>query len=142
VSFGYHPYLKIPSAPRETWDIELAASRRLVLDEHGIPTGERQPVGQTRLSLNQTSWDTPFDGLADPAAWRATGGDAAVTVTFRSGYGFAQVFSPAGTEFICFEPMTATTNALGSGDGLRIVPPMGEHRAEFSVTLAEGQPAA
>jgi galactose mutarotase-like enzyme len=141
VSFGYHPYLTIPSAPRETWDIELGASQRLVLDEHGIPTGERQPVDETRVRLNETSWDTPFDDLADPPAWRATSGHAGLTVTFRSGYDFAQVFSPAGTEFICFEPMTATTNALNSGDGLRIVPPMGEHRAEFSVTLVEDQPA-
>lgn len=136
VSFGYHPYLRNPSAPRESWEVELAASRRLVLDARGIPTGERQPIAQSRVTLEETSWDTPFDGLAHPARWRAAGGDAAMTVTFESGYEFAQVFAPAGQEFICFEPMTATTNALNSGDGLRIVPPGGEHHAEFAVTLA------
>ena len=36
--------------------------------------------------------------------------------------------------------MTATTNALNSGDGLRIVPPGGEHRAEFTVTLTGDPP--
>jgi aldose 1-epimerase len=142
VSFGYHPYLRNPSAPRENWQVELAASRRLLLDEHGIPTGERQPVAQTRVTLDDTSWDTPFDHLAHPARWRASGGDATMTVTFESGYDFAQVFAPAGQQFICFEPMTATTDALNSGDGLRIVPPGGEHRAEFTVTLAEAQPAS
>jgi aldose 1-epimerase len=74
-----------------------------------------------------------------PARRRAAGGDAAMIVTFRSGYDFAQVFAPAGQEFICFEPMTATTDALNSGDGLRIVAPGGAHRAEFTVTLA-GEP--
>jgi aldose 1-epimerase len=142
VSFGYHPYLRNPSAPRDTWEVELAASRRLVLDERSIPTGEREPVAQTRVTLNETSWDTPFDGLARPATWRAAGGDAAMTVTFRSGYDFAQVFAPAGQEFICFEPMTATTNALNSGDGLRILPPGGEHRAEFTVSLAGDPPGS
>jgi aldose 1-epimerase len=141
VSFGYHPYLRNPSAPRQTWEVELAASRRLVLDDHGIPTGEREPVAQPRVTLGETSWDTPFDGLAHPARWRAAGGDGAMTVTFRAGYEFAQVFAPAGTEFICFEPMTAATNALGSGDGLRIVDPGGEHRAEFTVALASEPPA-
>jgi len=140
VSFGYHPYMRNPSAPRDTWEVELAASRRLVLDERGIPTGEREPVTQIQVTLEHSSWDTPFDGLAHPARWRATGGNAAMTVTFRSGYDFAQVFAPAEQEFICFEPMTATTNALNSGDGLRIVPPGGEHRAEFTVRLAGESP--
>ena len=135
VSFGYHPYLRNPSAPRETWEVELAASRRLVLDDHGIPTGEREAVTQPRVTLGESSWDTPFDGLADPARWRATGGGTGMTVTFEAGYTFAQVFAPAGTEYICFEPMTAATNALNSGDGLRIVAPGAEHRAKFTVTL-------
>ena len=142
VSFGYHPYLRNPSAPRERWEVELAASRRLVLDDHGIPTGEREPVAQSRVTLGETSWDTPFDGLAQPARWRAAGGGAAMTVTFGSGYEFAQLFAPAEQEFICFEPMTAATNALNSGDGLRILAPGAEHRAEFTVTVAEAQRAS
>jgi galactose mutarotase-like enzyme len=140
VSFGYHPYLRLPNAPRDTWDVELAASRRLVLDERGIPTGKREPVTQTRVKLGQTSWDTAFDGLALPARWRAAGAEQTVTVTFGAGYEFAQVFAPAGQEFICFEPMTAPCDALNSGDGLRIVPPGGERRAEFSVTVTSGSP--
>jgi aldose 1-epimerase len=142
VSFGYHPYLKMPDAPRENWEIELAASHRLVLDERSIPTGEREPVTQTRVTLDETNWDTPFDGLTLPARWRAAGGAGAMTVTFRAGYEFAQVFAPAGTEFICFEPMTAATDALNSGDGLRIVAPGAEHRAMFNVTLAGEPPAS
>jgi galactose mutarotase-like enzyme len=142
VSFGYHPYLRIPSAPRDTWDVELAASRRLVLDERGIPTGEREPVLQTCVKLGRSSWDTGFDGLARPARWRASGGAQSVTVMFEAGYDFAQVFAPDGEEFICFEPMTAPCDALNSGDGLRIVPLGEEHRGVFSVTVTSGSPAS
>jgi aldose 1-epimerase len=142
VSFGYHPYLRIPSAPRETWEVELAASRRLVLDQRGIPTGERERVARTRVTLGESSWDTAFDGLAHPARWRAAAGESAITVTFRSGYEFAQLFAPAGQEFICFEPMTAPSDALNSGDGLRIVAPGDEHHAEFTVAFAEAPPAS
>jgi aldose 1-epimerase len=139
VSFGYHPYLRIASAPRSTWDVELAASRRLVLDERGIPTGEREPVAERRVKLGDTGWDTPFDGLTRPTRFRVTGG-ATLTVTFRTGYDFAQVFAPAGEDFICFEPMTAPTDALNSGDGLRVVAPGEEHRAEFTVAVASSPP--
>ena len=142
VSFGFHPYLRTAGAPRDTWDIELAASRRLVLDERGIPTGEREPVTQLGFKLADSSWDTPFDRLTQPAQFSVTGGDAKLSVAFRTGYEFAQVFAPAGEDFICFEPMTATTDALNSGDGLRIVPPGEEHRAEFTVAVASRSPRA
>jgi galactose mutarotase-like enzyme len=135
VSFGYHPYLQIEGVPREGWEVELGASRRLALDERSIPTGEREPVTEPRVTLGQSSWDTPFDGLPHPARFSVKGGGSMVTVTFRDGYEFAQVFAPAGEEFICFEPMTAPANALISGDGLPIVPPGGEHRAEFTVSV-------
>ena len=135
VSFGYHPYLRLPSAPRETWDVELGASQRLVLDERSIPTGQREPVNERRLTLAQTSWDDALDGLTEPARFGVAAGDTKMTVTFRSGYDFAQVFAPAGQEFICFEPMTATSDALNTGDGLRVVAPGQQHVAEFAVAI-------
>ncbi|MBV9197841.1 MAG: aldose 1-epimerase, partial [Solirubrobacterales bacterium] len=139
VSFGYHPYLCIPQAPRATWEVELGASRRLVLDERSIPTGKREPVTEHRTKLGETSWDDAFDDLTVPARFGVAGGETKLTVTFRTGYDFAQVFAPAGEQFICFEPMTATSDALNSGDGLQIVTPGGEHRAEFAVAI-EGPP--
>jgi aldose 1-epimerase len=140
VSFGYHPYLRIPDAPRETWQVELAASRRLVLDERGIPTGEREPVSERRLTLAQTSWDDAFDGLTQPAIFGVAAGDMRMTVTFRSGYDFAQLFAPADPPCICFEPMTAASAALNSGDGLRIVTAGDQHRAEFAIAVTDHVP--
>jgi galactose mutarotase-like enzyme len=136
VSFGYHPYLRIPDSPRETWDVELGATRRLVLDQRSIPTGEREPVIERRINLGHTSWDAAFDGLSVPPQFSAAAGQAEITVTFETGYGFAQLFAPAEQEFICFEPMTATSNALNSGDGLQILAPGGEHQAKFTIAIA------
>jgi len=42
---------------------------------------------------------------------------ATVTVGSLEGHSYAQVYAPAGGDFICFEPMTAPTDALVSGDG-------------------------
>ena len=44
-----------------------------------------------------------------------------MTVAFDAGYPCAQIYAPAGEPVICFEPMTAPTNALVSGTGLRTV---------------------
>ena len=52
------------------------------------------------------------------------GGDPGVTEQKS-----AQIFSPPGAPFVCFEPMTAPANALRSGDGLRRV-------AQFSAAFA------
>jgi galactose mutarotase-like enzyme len=142
VSFGYHPYVRIPDAPRETWQVELGASRRLVLDERSIPTGQREPVSERRLRLAQSAWDDAFDGLTQPAAFDVAAGGTRITVTFRSGYDFAQVFAPADQQYICFEPMTAASAALNSGDGLRIIADGGKHRAEFSIAVTTTRPSA
>jgi aldose 1-epimerase len=135
VSFGYHPYVRIPDSPRETWQIELGASRRLLLDELGIPTGQREPVSERHVTLAQTSWDDAFDGLSQPAVFSVAADDTRIGVTFRSGYDFAQVFAPADQRCICFEPMTAASAALNSGDGLRIIAAGEEHRAEFAIAV-------
>ena len=59
------------------------------------------------------------------------GGGRRLAVEFRSGYPYAQVFAPAGEEFICFEPMTAPVNALRSGEGLRFAEPGRPFTAEW-----------
>jgi aldose 1-epimerase len=46
------------------------------------------------------------------------------------------VYAPPGRNFICFEPMTAPTDALRSGTGLTVLAPGDSYRAavEFTVT--------
>ena len=136
IAFGFHPYLRLPGAPRADWEVTLPARRRLNLDERGIPTGpgERRPA--TRLALAERSFDDGYDALACRSAFSVTGGGRVLTVELESGYPAAQVFSPRGTEFICFEPMTAPTNALLSGEGLRRVAPGDAFTAAFSIAVS------
>jgi len=136
VSFGFHPYLRVPNSPREEWRVTLGAFRRLVLDQNMIPTGEREPVARRSVYLDDLSFDDAFDALAVPAEFTAGGDKYGVSVEFLDGFPYAQVYAPAGKDFICFEPMTAPTNALNSGDGLSLVSPGELHRATFRISVS------
>jgi galactose mutarotase-like enzyme len=138
VSFGYHPYLRVPGAGRESWHVKLGAFRRLMVDERMIPTGEREPVARRDLCLGHQSFDDGFDALSVPAEFEVAAEDFALTVRFLEGFSYAQVYAPIGHDFICFEPMTAPTNALNSGAGLALVRPGAEYRAAFSVAISAG----
>jgi aldose 1-epimerase len=140
VSFGYHPYTGVPGIDRESWQITLGAFRRLRLDDRMIPTGEREPVDQRSFVLADANLDDPFDALAVPPEFVAAADGSALTVEFLSGYSYAQVYAPVGQQFICFEPMTAPTNALNSGDGLQVMAPGETYRAEFKIALARAAP--
>jgi aldose 1-epimerase len=136
VSFGYHPYLTIPCTGRGGWQVELPVTRRLLLDERMIPTGASEPFGTPRFELGQSGWDDAFTGLARPHRFAASAAGRRIELEFLEGYPYAQVFAPAGESFICFEPMTAPTNALLSGADLPLVGPGEVFRAAFRVSVA------
>jgi aldose 1-epimerase len=136
LAFGYHPYLALPGVPREQWEVSLPVRRRLMLDEHGVPTGASEPVEPFRGPIGDRTWDDGFDRLAPGEPFVVAGGGRRVEVAFGEGYPVAQVFAPPGKELICFEPMTAPTNALVSGDGLRTVAPGQSAAAQFAVRVA------
>jgi aldose 1-epimerase len=56
-------------------------------------------------------------------------------VEFLAGYPYAQVFAPSEQEFVAIEPMTAPTNALTTGRGLRVVAPGERFEAAFRVRV-------
>jgi aldose 1-epimerase len=116
VAFGFHPYLRIPGSPRRDWRVALGATQRLVLDEHMIPTGAQEPLVERDFVLGEQS-------------------KTSLTVTFEEGFAYAQVYAPPGHDYICFEPMTAPTNALVSGVGLVLVAPGDEYRARWRVVV-------
>jgi galactose mutarotase-like enzyme len=136
VSFGFHPYLRIPGGARAAAELRLPVQRRLVLDDSMIPTGETEPFEPGARSLGDTTWDDGFRDLLTPARFVLEGSDATVSLTFLRGYDFAQVFAPPGSDFVCFEPMTAPTNALVSGGpDLNVVAPGGRYDAAFEITV-------
>lgn len=135
ISFGWHPYLQLPGLPRSEWQVRLPVRRRLVLDDRGLPTGGTEDVEPYRGRVGDRTWDDGFDRLEDPVEFGLSGGGREVTVAFGDGYPVAQVFAPPGQELICFEPMTAPTNALVTGEGLGLAAPERPFRATFSISV-------
>ena len=119
IAFGFHPYLTLPGVPREEWRVGLPRRRHLELDGRGIPTGRGEPRSARAFRLGELGFDGGYDGIAPGSRFTVAGGGREVAVVFDSGYPVAQVYSPPGAPFICFEPMTAPTDALRSGAMLR-----------------------
>jgi aldose 1-epimerase len=134
VSFGFHPYLV---CDRRDATIELPVRRRALLDDRGLPTGEHQVVAPGSLDgpLGDRAFDDSFDELAAAPVFSVADAHRTISIEFVSGWTVAQVYSPAGAEFICFEPMTAPVDALRSGHGLRWVAAGERFEAEFAVSI-------
>jgi aldose 1-epimerase len=135
VSFGYHPYFTLPGAPREEWQIEVPVAERLMLDEQMIPTGAREPVGGLDGPLGDRTFDDGYAAVDHARPFAVEGAGRRIEVRFDDRFPFAQVYSPPGAAFICFEPMTAPTNAMRRGEDLPIVAAGGAFSARWSVTV-------
>jgi galactose mutarotase-like enzyme len=140
ISFGLHPYLRLPRTDRRRWTIEMPVRRRVVLDARGLPTGEFETLAPGALSgpLADRTFDDCFDRLdappgGGPIVFSLQDERRRVSVELVEGYDVAQVFAPAGSDFICFEPMTAPVNALADGRGLRFAEPGEPFSAEFAI---------
>jgi aldose 1-epimerase len=133
VSFGFHPYLVPPGAPRAAWEVAMPAMTHLALDEHGLPTGAGTPLAAERFVLGERTYDDAFALDADTARFAVSDGDRRLVVEFEDGFPYAQVFAPPNNDVICFEPMTAPVDALRTHDGLRLVAPGERATATFAL---------
>jgi aldose 1-epimerase len=135
VAFGFHPYLRIPGASRATAEMDLPVRRVLLHDASLLPSGETEPCEPGPRPLGDTAWDDEFSELADPPRFVLRGDESEISLTFLRGYRFAHVFAPAGSDFVCFEPMTAPTNALLTGADLPVVAPGRRYEAAFEIAV-------
>jgi galactose mutarotase-like enzyme len=116
IAFGWHPYFNLPDDARVT----LPVHSRLVLDERKLPTGEVEPVDYPPdMPVAGQAFDDGYIDVPDGARFVLRGAGRELSVDFLRGYHCAQVFLPPGQGLIAFEPMTAPTNALETGTGLR-----------------------
>jgi aldose 1-epimerase len=130
--FGFHPYLQLPGVPRQQWIIETPPMRHLQLDERGLPTGEAVHEHAAKEPLLDKTFDDGYDEVAEGAVFAVSGGDRRIEVHFEQGYPAAQIFAPEGQDLVCFEPMTAPTDALRRG-GYRSAQPGDWGVAQFSI---------
>lgn len=136
ISFGWHPYLRLPGVRRAQWHVEMPVAERAVLDDRGIPTGDTDPIDIEPGPLGELVFDDLFPGIEQGARFVLAGGGRHLAVAFDSGYPVAQVYAPEGQDLICFEPMTAPTNALVSGHGLRHAQPGETFAARFRIEVS------
>jgi len=139
VSFGFHPYFGLPDFPRAQWRLELPAMRRLVLDPRGIQTGDEVPFDGLDAQLGELAFDDGFALMAEQASFSIAGAARRITVEFLEGYLYAQIYAPKDKDYIALEPMTAPTNALTSGRGLRLVKSGEQFRAVFRICIDASQ---
>ncbi len=133
IAFGWHPYLVIPGVPREEWVLGLPTRRHLLV-EGGIPTGKTVACPRFEEALAGHSFDDGYDELAEPVL-TLTGGGRSLAVHLEHGYPVTQVFAPPGQELVALEPMTAPTDALRTGHGLRHAQPGEPFTARFSIAV-------
>jgi aldose 1-epimerase len=141
LSIGYHPYFRLHDAPRDQWKVHLAAREHVMLSKLLIPTGERKPVSfPDPVSLDGTQLDDVFINLVrgsdSNAEFWVQGKRERITVVYGPKYPVAVVYAPSGRDFICFEPMTAVTNAMnlahtGKYAELQSIPAAQEWRESF-----------
>ena len=143
VGVGYHPYFQVPDIPRDQCKVHVAAREHLELSPELIPTGERTPVTYPDpVSLATTQLDDVFSHLVrgkdERAEFWVEGGGKKISVVYGPKYTVAVIYAPPGKDFICFEPMSAITDAFnlahsGIYKELQSIPPGGTWRESFWV---------
>lgn len=134
VSFGWHPYWKVPG-PRGSWIVGLSDVAHLRLDRRGIPTGgsHAEPRGVAPLRGRELDDLYAFSGPRRSATLE--GGGRRLRLDLDAGYPYLQIYAPGDGRFCCLEPMTAPTNALVTGDH-RVVPAGEAFTATFVATVS------
>lgn len=137
IAFGFHPYLQLPGLARSEWEIEAPVRERLQLDERMLPTGRREPVEIESGSLGSRTFDDAFLAPDAGEPFVLSGGGRRLELRMGEGYPFAQIYAPDDLDAVAFEPMTAPTNALVSGEALRMLPAGESFTAAFSIAISE-----
>jgi aldose 1-epimerase len=138
ISFGYHPYFRLPGIDRTDWEVQIPVRERLELDNLMLPTGQREPAEIGSATLGTRTFDDAYVAPARDAPFVLAGGGKRIEVSIGEGYPFAQVYAPQDDDVIAYEPMTAPTNALVTGGSdLPLVAPGDSYAATFSITVNE-----
>ena len=136
--FGFHPYLQVPDTPRAGWVIETPPLRHLALDGKGLPTGDSEPQPAREETLRDKAFDDAYDRVVEGSVFAVSGGGRRIEVHFEQGYPAAQIFAPTAGDptqaIVCFEPMTAPTDALRRG-GYRSALPDEPVVTQFSIRV-------
>ena len=134
VAFGWHPLFTLPGVARDELRVTLPVRRQTVLDDRGIPTGEERDAEAVDGTLPAATLDAEYSAWDGDVVLR--GGGRELRVQFGGDdYPVGHAWAPEGESFVAWEPMTAPTNALVTGAGLRRVAPGDAFTAVFRVAV-------
>ena len=113
VSVAFHPYYQLTDAPRDDWRVHLAVKSHYTLSGKLIPTGEQTPVTlPDPVGLSGKQLDDVFGEVTASDEFWVQGRSQKIAIRFGPKYKVAVVYAPPGRNYICFEPMSAVTNAF------------------------------
>src|SRR4051812_15733674 len=130
ISFGWHPYLRVPG-PRRSWRLRVPDVQHLGLSKRQLPTGVTRPEPEEDEPIGQRTADDAY-ALGDDRRFALTGAGVRLELEFDGGYPFAQVWVPPQRTFACIEPMTAPVNALLT-DRYALATPDAPYAASFEL---------
>ena len=140
ISFGWHPFVQLPTVPRAEWELRWPACEHVELDPRLIPTGTRTAQAQQREPIGGRTFDDHY-ALGSDRTFSVAGGTGrarrTLTMQFDPAYPFAQLFAPPGSELLAIEPMTAEIDALGRGTA-PVVEPGRRFQAAFNIAVTPG----
>jgi len=115
ISFGWHPYLRLPQGGRTRWELRWPECDRIDVDARVIPTGTRTHQAEERGPIGSRTYDDQY-ALGTDRTFSVAAAGRTLTLHFDESYPFAQLFVPAGRRTLAIEPMTAEIDSLGRGN--------------------------
>lgn len=150
---GFHPYLTVGTELIDSASLSLPATRQLLLDSRGLPTGDAQAVAGTECDftagrvIGTTSMDTAFTGLTRRrdgtarATLDAPRGGPSVEVWMDEHFRYLMCYTgdtveevPRRRTAVAIEPMTCPPDALRSGRDLIVLEPGQEWQGRWGIT--------
>jgi aldose 1-epimerase len=148
---GLHPYLAVGGTgdgDLDTAELELPARTLLVVDDDGLPTGERRPFDGAVGRIGSTSFDDPLTDLVrGDDGWarvRLSGPAGRVELAVDAAWPWLQVYSgdtlPAGERrrSLAVEPMTCPPNAFADAVDLLVLEPGEDWSGTWTLSWSAG----
>jgi aldose 1-epimerase len=144
---GLHPYLAVGAADDGdigAAELELPARTLLVVDDDGLPTGERRPFDGAVGRIGSAVFDDPLTDLVrDDDGWarvRLRGPAGAIELAVDPSWPWLQVYSgdtlPPGQRrrSLAVEPMTCPPNAFADAVDLLVLAPGAEWSGTWTLS--------
>ena len=133
---GWHPYFEL--GPLDKCKLTLPDSDRLILNEHIIPTGEKEDFELKDHLMSSMELDDVFllknQGIGITKL-SSNGKELSVWQNADSGYKYIVVYTPGTRDKIAIEPLTCPPDSFNNKMDLMVLEPGDDVNLEFGVEL-------